>query len=570
VVAASLWAGSVALADAPPPAPFEGRVPSAQGLVLDGRPDEIAWATALAIPAEPLEGGPTPEVKVLAGQGCLWVAVTVAEDPGFAMGVRWMIAPDETTSAADAVALSYSPQDVRAPEFTVIGPRGRDRRAYRFDGRADVSRDDVWTIETCLALADLRLTAGDAPLRLAIAASGRVPNRVSFAPPDAAFRAPSAFARLAPSSAGWDLEGGPSAESLLERDARDRERMAAWTEFLNAGPTPASSPLGTPQEASYRRASTARPDLIALDLGYADWLRAQVTIPNRFATAQPFYDRAERGSGAMHEAVMGAVFNRPKTWILEGLLARPGEGTDYERVWRRVLDAEPRTSTAEASRAVARLFLDFRRMERWEDGEWATAAALFPSDVEVAAHSRWMKQWREYGGQELALRQRDARRDDLPRVRFATSRGAFTVELFEDDAPNTVKNFVWLGEAGAYQGLPVASHEPFRRVTVAEPGGTTSRWAIPTEITKRKPFRGSIAMAIDGPDSAWARFFVTTGTLPEVDGEVTVFGRVIEGQDVVEKLVPGDVIEKVEIVRKRPNVEYRPITVAGEPAPKPK
>ena len=76
-------------------------------------------------------------------------------------------------------------------------------------------------------------------------------------------------------------------------------------------------------------------------------------------------------------------------------------------------------------------------------------------------------------------------------------------------------------------------------------------------------------MAHTRPDDEGSQFFVTTGASGHLDGQYTVFGRVLEGQDVVDRIVAGDKIEKVEVVRTRSH-EYRPTTVAGTPAPEPK
>ena len=93
-------------------------------------------------------------------------------------------------------------------------------------------------------------------------------------------------------------------------------------------------------------------------------------------------------------------------------------------------------------------------------------------------------------------------------------------------------------------------------------------YAIRTEPGKRRPFRGMVAMANAGPDTEGSQFFVTTGTAAHLEGKFSVFGRVLEGQEVVDRIVKGDRLEAVEVVRKRDH-EYRPTTVAGTPAPAP-
>jgi len=96
------------------------QVPRAEGLELDGRPVEAAWQGALRLPADSFEAPPpppatekvtlTPDVRLLEAGGALWIAVSVAEDPGMGVGLRIMAGPDGLTSAADAVSVGFAPQ----------------------------------------------------------------------------------------------------------------------------------------------------------------------------------------------------------------------------------------------------------------------------------------------------------------------------------------------------------------------------------------------------------------------------------------------------------------------------
>jgi cyclophilin family peptidyl-prolyl cis-trans isomerase len=177
---------------------------------------------------------------------------------------------------------------------------------------------------------------------------------------------------------------------------------------------------------------------------------------------------------------------------------------------------------------------------------------------------------------EQARRTADAAADDLPRVKLSTTAGDLVVELFENDAPNTVANFISLVEKGFYNGTP------FHRVIggfMAQGGDPTGSgrggpgYAIPCEVGEpgaRKHFLGSLSMAHAGPDTGGSQFFLTFRPTDHLDGKHTVFGRVIEGFDVLPRLirtqdgegrpVPGvnpDKITKVEVIRKR-NHLYEP------------
>jgi cyclophilin family peptidyl-prolyl cis-trans isomerase len=182
---------------------------------------------------------------------------------------------------------------------------------------------------------------------------------------------------------------------------------------------------------------------------------------------------------------------------------------------------------------------------------------------------------------ELAKWQAEAEADDLPRVKLTTSAGELVVELFENEAANTVANFVSLVEKGFYDGTP------FHRVIGGfmaqggDPTGTGSGGpghAIACECDKpgaRLHFRGSLSMAHAGKDTGGSQFFLTFRPTDHLDGRHTVFGRVIEGDEVLPRLtrtqdaegrpVPGvqpDTIEKAEVVRKRDHA-YTPETLPG-------
>jgi cyclophilin family peptidyl-prolyl cis-trans isomerase len=179
---------------------------------------------------------------------------------------------------------------------------------------------------------------------------------------------------------------------------------------------------------------------------------------------------------------------------------------------------------------------------------------------------------------EMAKRKAEAEADDLPRVRLTTSVGDVVVELFENEAPNTVANFISLVEKGFYDGTP------FHRVIggfMAQGGDPTGTggggpgYAIACEVDApgaRKHFRGTLSMAHAGRDTGGSQFFLTFRPTEHLDGKHTVFGRVIEGDDKLARImrttddqgrpvagVQPDKIVKAEVLRKR-NHPYVPQT----------
>ena len=180
---------------------------------------------------------------------------------------------------------------------------------------------------------------------------------------------------------------------------------------------------------------------------------------------------------------------------------------------------------------------------------------------------------REKWEKESAIRAAETQADNLPQVRLATSKGDITVELFEDQAPDTVANFITLVKQGFYDGLT------FHRVIgkfmaqAGDPAGDGTGgpgYTIRDECHEpdaRMHFRGSLSMAhTEAPDSGGSQFFITFVPTPHLDGMHTVFGRVIDGMDVLAEiqrrepngkpdhdamLPPPDRILKAEVLRDR-------------------
>jgi cyclophilin family peptidyl-prolyl cis-trans isomerase len=143
-----------------------------------------------------------------------------------------------------------------------------------------------------------------------------------------------------------------------------------------------------------------------------------------------------------------------------------------------------------------------------------------------------------------------------------TNHGAIELELFDDDAPKTVGNFVKLSKDGFYDGL--IFHRVIRDFMIQGgcPEGTGTGgpgYTFEDEINDNKVVRGALAMANAGPDTNGSQFFiVTTESAPWLDGKHTVFGRVTDGMEAVDSIegaetgaqdrpVEDAVIERVEV-----------------------
>jgi len=134
---------------------------------------------------------------------------------------------------------------------------------------------------------------------------------------------------------------------------------------------------------------------------------------------------------------------------------------------------------------------------------------------------------------------------------FDTDRGPIKVELAQDKAPLTVANFVNLAKRGFYDGLNFHRVIPDFMIQGGCPegsgrGGPGYRFEDETDNGLR-PERGVLSMANAGPGTNGSQFFITHVATPWLDGRHTVFGKVLEGQGVVDSIRQGDMIKSVKI-----------------------
>ena len=148
---------------------------------------------------------------------------------------------------------------------------------------------------------------------------------------------------------------------------------------------------------------------------------------------------------------------------------------------------------------------------------------------------------------------------------FETNHGTFEIELFEDKAPITVKNFIDLAEKGFYDGLIFHRVIDGFMIQGGDPNGTGTGgpgYVIPDEFHEdlRHDSEGVLSMANAGPNTGGSQFFITLAATPWLDGHHSVFGKVVKGMDVVREIGKVDtdfqdkplakvVMEKVTIHR---------------------
>jgi cyclophilin family peptidyl-prolyl cis-trans isomerase len=127
-----------------------------------------------------------------------------------------------------------------------------------------------------------------------------------------------------------------------------------------------------------------------------------------------------------------------------------------------------------------------------------------------------------------------------------TNHGPIEFELYPDDAPKTVENFVKLARDGFYDGLIFHRVIPDFMIQGGDPTGTGRGgpgYQFEDEFNRHKVDRGALAMANAGPNTNGSQFFIVTAdACPWLDGKHTVFGRVTSGMEIADKIseLPSD------------------------------
>jgi peptidyl-prolyl cis-trans isomerase B (cyclophilin B) len=142
--------------------------------------------------------------------------------------------------------------------------------------------------------------------------------------------------------------------------------------------------------------------------------------------------------------------------------------------------------------------------------------------------------------------------DKIYRVKMETSKGLIELDLFPEYAPKTVNNFVFLTEQGYYDG--VSFHRVIDNFVIqgGDPTGTGAggpgyRFEDEVENNPLKHEMHSLSMANAGPNTNGSQFFITHSPQPHLDGKHTVFGKVVNGAEVVDAIRQGDKMVKVEV-----------------------
>ncbi len=350
-------------------------------------------------------------------------------------------------------------------------------------------------------------------------------------------------------------------------------------------------------------ATPTRAEFDALESQYKDILKKAKDIQNRYPVAEP-NDRpamAEKFTALMREGDK----LRPKLMTLaEKCFRENPDDKEIGEMMISVIATLIHDDNYEEARRIGQLLIDNKYPDIRIYNSMG-AACYFTNDyagaekyLNMAVANKLLNEEgkkvleslpdaRAKWARELKFREAEAMADDLPRVKLTIgdskghAKGDIVVELFENEAPNTVANFISLVEKHFYDGLPFHRVLPQFMAQGGDPkrdgsGGPGYRIACECFAPNhRDHFRGSLSMAHTAQkDTGGSQFFLTFMQKPYLDGVHTVFGRVIEGMDLLAKITrvnpdlaargvtqsPPDEIVKAVVIRKRQH-KYEPQTI---------
>ena len=387
-------------------------------------------------------------------------------------------------------------------------------------------------------------------------------------------------------SLGWLVSGG----ILLAQEKKPAEDPKNNAAAAPAAASPADAKAAAPTTTSPADAKAAAGEFNAKLTEWKEIIKSLRTVQQKFVTADAsqvqaiqdeWNDLVQRGE---------VLISTLRTAGIKAYAAAPKDDRALESFLVKVLKDDIALDRYEEAAVLGKGLLE-AGCEVKEIVDIAGVAAFCMNDFDAAEKYLTQAQkdgslstigqndlslipeYRQYWTKEQEIRKQEAQKDDLPRVKFSTTKGDVVIELFENEAPGAVGNFVNLVEKGFYNGLT------FHRVIAGFmaqggcPEGTGKGgpgYNIYCECQQdnhRKHFRGTLSMAHAGRDTGGSQFFLTFVPTAHLNGRHTAFGRVIEGFDVLSKLEridpegkenpEPDKMVKVEVLRKREH-EYKP------------
>jgi cyclophilin family peptidyl-prolyl cis-trans isomerase len=333
---------------------------------------------------------------------------------------------------------------------------------------------------------------------------------------------------------------------------------------------------------------------------FRELLRQSQEVQNRFAAAPPDQRAAleEKHSALVREGT--DMLPKLKVQAEKVYLANPKDQKVADLMFAMVITAMRADEYDEVLR-ICHLLIDHNyardelynlagiaafSLSDFDDAEKYLNTAVANKSIDPRGQEllNELPDYRQKWARELKFQAADAKAGNLPRVKLTVAdhankiKGEIVVELFEDEAPNTVANFVSLVGKHFYDGLKFHRVLPGFMAQGGDPKGDGTGgpgYRIPDEFAlpnHRDHFRGSLSMAhAADKDTAGSQFFICFAPAKQLDDHFTVFGRVVEGLDVLAKIrridpdhpsptIQADKILKAELIRKRQH-DYSPKTL---------
>ncbi|HEX3558180.1 MAG TPA: peptidylprolyl isomerase, partial [Pyrinomonadaceae bacterium] len=359
-----------------------------------------------------------------------------------------------------------------------------------------------------------------------------------------------ALARVAPSQYARD----PKVAELISRLASSRDSGVTWQKVSAVG-------QGLGETASVTSAMVGN-SVVSLQADSQIALRALVQSRNTPALAVPDLLRALQGFKPLDMAALAREQLKADDVIVRAtaadILSELPPDADNSRA---LTGALPRALTDEMNDAALSI-LGALSKQKSAEASGAIQKALEVTDYLVRRRAADLLRQGAGGAASRRVETVNTRnhRADYERAAarigknvravVTTDKGAFTIELLPEDAPLTVDNFVELARRHYFDGVAFHRVVPNFVIQGGDPRGDGNGgpgYQIRDEINTVPYDRGAVGMALSGRDTGGSQWFVTHSPQPHLDGGYTVFGRVVAGLDVVDRIARGDLIRFINI-----------------------
>ncbi len=506
----------------------EIRIPPGPPIVLDGRIDAREWAESFSVTRDVAGGG---AVRLRLMRTGPWLAIAVDCDRPYRGEILRAYVTDAYASWCSALTFGIGQPSLppllhrRAPP-DVIAKQGLVPESPRAClARVDVAGAAGWRAEYLVRLTALGIGRGDRRVFMGLFSVGmptEAEESMLLLPDNAGTMLdPASYARLVSDDAWGAAETWPPATPEQSREFDDGDLL--WALYLE-----------------HDRISLREP-------------------VERLVIANAVRPRSLVKIHALRAEIAAARDRNPTLPCWSYFLARLLHEANLFAEAKAILDAVP------PSLRSLDPFVNLLEEHYIDTEQWQKALDVCAANPRARGHAETVRT--ALNGRRAAAQEEEARAEDAakearnPTVRISTSKGDITCELFEDDAPSAVTNFMDLLLRHRYYdglafnevlgGLMARTGDPRTRAgsNVILDG---PEWRLKPDTRKRALLRGTLAtVPVEGNAFHGSQFMITVAPLLRDAEKVVVFGRVLEGQEVVDSIEEGDVVKSVAVLTRR-------------------